>query len=376
MRLLRRSAFTLIELLVVIAIIGILIALLLPAVQKVREAAARIQCQNNLHQIALAAHNYHDANQSFPGYDTQFVSPLVRMLPYLEQDNQYKLFAFRPAPENSQASNGGNPISGPNVFFIWFRDPLNRPSTSPTNSTIVPRPPTVYGAEGQLKVFICPSAPSVDTSSTAIQAVLPPPGDPTTNTPTPVALIDYNPDQGGPGTFWYSTLPGSTIMGRTHYLPSAGDPRTRIDRNSRTTPPGRVDAHGLFYYKSKESLSRISDGTSNTLMFVESAGGMLTGLSAPADTPKWTNQSWGGAIWYSSSGMCPNPSYLNCAPQILTPSIRYNSSVFAAGSKHAGGLCNVAMADGSVRGINASIDSLALAYLAGARDGEIQSPDF
>jgi prepilin-type N-terminal cleavage/methylation domain-containing protein/prepilin-type processing-associated H-X9-DG protein len=367
---LRRSAFTLIELLVVIAIIGILIALLLPAVQKIREAAARIQCQNNLHQIALAAHNYQDASQQLPGYDTQFVSPLVRLLPYVEQGNQYNLFAFRPAPE-------GSGLNGPTQYFIWFRDPLNRPSTSPTNSTVVPRPPVVYGAEGQLKVFICPSAPAIDLSSTVIQAVLPPQGDPTTNTPTPVALIDYNPDQGGPGTFWYSTLPGSTIMGRTHYLPSAGDPRTRIDRRSTTNPPARVDAHGLFYYKSKESLGRVPDGTSNTLMFVESAGGMLTGLAAPADTPKWTNQAWGGAIWYSSSGICPNPNFTNCAPQILTPSIRYNSSVFAAGSKHAGGICNVALADGSVRGINAmAIDPLSLAYLAGTRDGEIQSPDF
>jgi prepilin-type processing-associated H-X9-DG protein len=136
-----------------------------------------------------------------------------------------------------------------------------------------------------------------------------------------------------------------------------------------------VDAHGLFYYKSKEKVSRVPDGTSNTLMFVESAGGMLTGLNAPADTPKWTNHSWGGAIWWSSSGICPNSRFSNCTWNQSPPP--HASPVFAAGSMHAGGICNVAFADGSVRGLNApNIDSLSLAYLAGTRDGEIQGTDF
>jgi prepilin-type N-terminal cleavage/methylation domain-containing protein/prepilin-type processing-associated H-X9-DG protein len=123
----RRSAFTLIELLVVIAIIAILIALLVPAVQKVRAAAARVQCQNNLKQIGLALHNFHSAYKRFPGgCDPNGFAVHCYLLPYLEQDPVYKT--------------------------IQFNQSVDAPANQPLQYVVVP-------------VFLCPADPGTDPPS-------------------------------------------------------------------------------------------------------------------------------------------------------------------------------------------------------------------
>jgi prepilin-type N-terminal cleavage/methylation domain-containing protein/prepilin-type processing-associated H-X9-DG protein len=129
----RRRAFTLIELLVVVAIIGILIALLLPAVQKVREAADRTNCTNNLKQIGLGLHNFESINGRLPAGSPEvfqdlsgYLSPLVQILEYLEQGNTYKKFDLNQGPFDDV--NVAAAAQKPKIF-LCPSDPLQREST-------------------------------------------------------------------------------------------------------------------------------------------------------------------------------------------------------------------------------------------------------
>jgi len=335
----RTRGFTLIELLVVIAIIAVLIGLLLPAVQKVREAAARMTCSNNLKQFGLAAHNYENANGYMPeGGDPmrQLYGPFVKMLPYIEQDNQYRLWSFRP--------EGVVPTTAPQ--FYW-NDAANRPASGPS---VPPRPPAIYASEGNIKTFLCPSAPEPGTAVTVWMAH--------DYRGTAFTTPSTAPPQQNSVR---SAAPGASIMGRSNYMASAGDFRGSILVRG-SNPAVGVPCRGIFAPYQKLKIGAISDGTTNTVMFAESAGGYLSADGG------WTMETWGGAMWWSAFGTCPQSGGNgNCDN---TPAGKGKGWALA-GSFHAGDVCQVAMGDGSVRGLKiGSIDFLTMDYLAGVSDGQ------
>jgi len=324
----RKMGFTLIELLVVIAIIAILIGLLLPAVQKVREAAARTQCRNNMKQMALALHNYHDTTNRFPSshqlgknsngsgwyttahaYDDApggwvirttgtkypsegpFWSWAWRINPYMEQDNLFRLAVM-------------TPLTSGQTGWPWWQQ---APGETGPNSFIVGK---------NAKWLVCPSDPRASTALAWSDG---------TNR---AALGDY-----------------LAVAGRDVYketLPGTGTPTATSAKL-----PGQ---DGVMYVNSKVTMAGIADGTSNTVVI---------GERPPNQTLDY-GWIWAGAGYdpgaFGSADDClgvrDRPTGIQTPPGIYRPGNIGNDLDFDHfWSLHPGG-ATWAMGDGSVQFIN------------------------
>jgi prepilin-type N-terminal cleavage/methylation domain-containing protein/prepilin-type processing-associated H-X9-DG protein len=317
----KRKGFTLIELLVVIAIIAVLIGLLLPAVQKVREAAARMSCTNNLKQLGLAAHNYHGVFDSFPPGTNLWPTPtganppvqqapvtgkafsfFEALLPFVEQDNIYKSLDF----------------TSPNNFnhFNWDSQYNRGNCDSPTAPGATP-----------IKTFLCPS------------------------------------DTGPTQTTWVSN--GHTFyFGANSYGGNAG-------RHSFFWLDASQD--GIFYLNSKVRFADVTDGTSNTFLFGERK--RLDPVYDRIYGPTFGNRS--GWAWSNTLGgfdfLFATTVPINwMMPDVPSdPGFVLEDKRFEAfGSFHTNG-ANFAFADGSVKFLSQTTPLTILQLLAIRNDGQV-----
>ena len=356
MRLKRCSnrGFTLIELLVVIAIIAILIALLLPAVQQAREAARRTQCKNNMKQIALAQHNYHDAHLMFANSYTaitvstgikilDLVSWPTAILPFIDQANVYN--------------------------NINFKNTYNIADTA-----------TAAAFATNISSFVCPSAPVGGDlvtwnipAGTTLAAGFPPTGEQWDHTS---GRIDYESANGIRGV--YSSTAYSSAKSASQGITNSGDRHGIIKWQLPI-----VDIPALSDLSDPSRIKDVKDGTSNTILFGElaSRNRLYYGREDVTDNPIHAAEAFaqtltGGGAWGDSwtenwikgslqdgtpgadGGMCG----INC------------SNARGAGwySWHPGG-AHIALADGSIRYLSENVDAFTFAALITAAKGEVAS---
>ncbi len=318
----RRLAFTLIELLVVIAIIAVLIALLLPAVQQAREAARRSQCKNNLKQLGLAVHNYHDTFTRLPpayinpgnaqaaalhGGNNRNTSGYLMLLPYLDQSTLYNQINFS-LPLGPAAGAGSFGSLASNSQAGLFGTPLS--------------------------VFRCPS----DT----------PNGEPMDTTVAP-----------------YASYPGYAITNAQRV--SYGFVFDRITFQISVNYGNDVTAtKGIWGINGSAGIRDVLDGTTNTLTFMECtfkhASASLGNMYGPF---LHAYTAYGEVIPTGYNGL--GTYKINQAQAVATPDRHWYSG---AGSRHTGG-CHGMLADGSVRFISENVSTVTLKSLTSIANSEI-----
>lgn len=349
----RRRAFTLVELLVVIAIIGILIGMLLPAVQQVREAARRSQCMNNIRQLALAAHNYESAIQYFPvGYAHD------------RRTNDFEAY-FSSNAYDKRSSNK----YGWGFFILPFLEQANLDSEfNQVDATVgnFAFRSTSFGGDmlnNRGEPLISASIPSFQCASDSVF-------------PNGGALAwTMNSRQTG-------CIDG-VVPGKSNYVGCYGGVSASARRQS---SQGLSYLWGMFTQNEKVSHGSVRDGTSNTIIFGERSSSLEDDVPGAA-----MNQGaiWIGQLHAKNTQQYNNPSIggrgrmvnqFSCLGKFLPGDPNYTvNGAFrgrnAASSDHPGG-ASVALTDGSCHFLNENISLDTLIYLASRQDGGVIPTDY